>query len=121
MDGANSPCTPALVAHRKRTLSVGRVHSEATKYAWRRRRRRRRRRSRSPTNQACGEVLIKHVNEILASQGKAIDQALQVTRHIVENYEEQGRLSHLHAHLNDRAWIGKWVIYSYILAMTIRP
>ena len=64
-----------------------------------------------PIRRAVKEVLIKHVNEILASQGKAIDQALQVTRHIVENYEEQGRLSHLHAHLNDRAWIGKWVIY----------
>ena len=61
------------------------------------------------TNQACGEVLIEHVNDILASQGKAMDQALQVTRHIVDHYEKQGRLKHLHDHLNDRAWIGKWV------------
>jgi len=61
------------------------------------------------TNQACGKVLIKHVNDILASQGKAMDQALQVTRHIVDHYEKQGRLNHLHDHLNDRSWIGKWV------------
>lgn len=61
------------------------------------------------TNQACGEILIKRVNEIMVSQGKAMDQALQVTRHIVDNYEKQGRLNHLHDHLNDRGWIGKWV------------
>ena len=61
------------------------------------------------TNQACGEILIQRVNEIMVSQGKAMDQALQVTRHIVDNYEKQGRLNHLYDHLNDRDWIGKWV------------
>lgn len=61
------------------------------------------------TNQACGQVLIERVKEILVSQGKGTDQALKVTRHVVEKYENQGRLNHLHDHLNDLAWIGKWV------------
>ena len=73
------------------------------------------------TNQACGEILIKRVNEIMVSQGKAMDQALQVTRHIVDNYEKQGRLNHLHDHLNDRDWIGKWVTQALAQALAQNP
>lgn len=64
------------------------------------------------TNQQCGEIVMKRVKEILTQQGKGTGQALQVTRHIVKHYEEQGRLSHLHEHRNDPAWIGKWVTHA---------
>eukprot|EP00966_Prymnesium_polylepis_P320259 7376632-Prymnesium_polylepis.2 len=61
------------------------------------------------TNQQCGAILIKHVTQILIQQGKGTNQALQVTRHIVDNYDKQGRLKHLYDHRDDHAWIGKWV------------
>jgi len=61
------------------------------------------------TNQQCGAILIKHVTQVLIQQGKGTNQALQVTRHIVDNYDKQGRLKHLHDHRDDHAWIGNWV------------
>ena len=59
------------------------------------------------TNQQCGSALIVHVKQLLYQQGKGTDQALRVTRHIVDTYERQGRLNYLNEKIEttNMAWI----------------